>query len=340
MAIWYKETQNDDDIILSSRIRLARNLKNYPFITKLNDEGREKIVKEIKKSVMSSNSVLKDMFEYTDITKTSPLERHLLKEERLISEDMVETKGNAGLLVDKDKNVSIMICEEDHIRLQCIYPGLNLEKAYDMADKIDNVIEETVDYAFSPQYGYLTACPTNVGTGLRASVMVHIPAINICGRMKGLADMLSKLGLTVRGLFGEGSEADGYLYQISNQITLGVSENEIIDKLKNAVESIVTMEKTLRQELKDNNPVAISDRVWRSYGTLKYAQSISGKEAKQCLSDCLLGKNMGIINTVDNINLKELMVLSEPAHISKAFGKDLKPEERDVKRAEFIRSII
>lgn len=332
--IWYKEKQ-DNDIIVSTRVRLARNLEKYPFPNILNEEGQKKAMEELCGAILNSGSTLAKSFKMKQIGDMSNEEKQLLSQKHLISMEMAKGQ-RGGVLISEDENMSIMLLEEDHIRLQVILGGLELKKAWELADRVDNVIEESVSYAFSEEFGYLTACPTNTGTGMRASVMMHLPALTITNNMSKIISSASALGLTVRGLYGEGSKAYGNLYQISNQVTLGVSEEEIISSLENIVKQIEKHEKDAREVLLQNEE--FSDRLWRAYGTLKYARIISSSEAKALLSDVILGKNMGIIDTKEKIPLISLMVETEPALIMN--GEKLSPSERDKKRGEFIRENI
>lgn len=333
--IWYKQ-KNDNDIVVSTRVRLARNLSKYPFPNALSDEGAKKASKEIQKAILESNSTLANNFNVYNMNDVSPIEKTVLAEKHLISRELTE-KPSACVMVSKDENMSIMLMEEDHIRIQVILGGLKLEEAYETASKVDDVIDENVGYAFDKDFGYLTSCPTNTGTGMRASVMMHLPALTMTDNISRIISSASNLGIAVRGLYGEGSKAYGNLYQISNQVTLGLTEKEIIDKVKNIVNQIAEHEKEARKKLLENNRSYIENKVWRSYGILKYARTIDSKEAKALISDVIMAKNMGIINDVKE-NLTELEILTEPASIEAESAKQLTPTERDIKRAELIRS--
>ena len=329
--IWYKESK-DNDIIISTRIRLARNLEKYPFPETISEQGSEEVIEKVKNAVMNSNSTLSKELKFIKMNELKPYQREELAERHLISSEM-EKSGIGAVFLSTDENMSIMLMEEDHIRLQVILGGAKLKEAWALANKIDDVLEENLTYAFSEKFGYLTACPTNTGTGIRASVMMHLPALTLTGNINKIISSASALGLTVRGLYGEGSKAYGNLYQISNQITLGVSEEEIIEKLENISSQIEKHEKESRTAIKNNDSVA--DKLWRAYGTLKFARNISSKESKALLSDVILGENMGIIDIKGKKPKIELMIESEPALIMQ--GKSLTPEERDKKRAEFLR---
>ncbi|MCR4692412.1 MAG: protein arginine kinase [Firmicutes bacterium] len=330
--IWYKESK-DDDIIISTRIRLARNLEKYPFPETISASLKDKVTEEVKSAVLDSNSTLSKEFKFIKMSDLKPYEREELAERHLISNEMKKS-NDGGVFLSNDENMSIMLMEEDHIRLQVILGGAKLKKAWELANRIDDVLEENLTYAFSEKFGYLTACPTNTGTGMRASVMMHLPALTLTGNINKIISSASALGLTVRGLYGEGSKAYGNLYQISNQITLGVSEEEIIEKLENISSQIEKHEKESREAIKNND--SVSDKLWRSYGTLKFARNISSSEAKALISDVILGENMGIIDIKGKKSKIELMIESEPALIMQ--GKNLTPEERDKKRADFLRT--
>ena len=330
--IWYNDL--NDGIIISTRIRLARNLAREPFPATLPERDRERVKNILSDSILKSNSTLSGDFKLYNLDELTVAEKTAMLEEHLISPQMTSGKDRA-VLVNKNRTMSIMLMEEDHIRLQVIMGGYCLDKAYDLADKVDDVMEESLDYAFDEKFGYLTACPTNAGTGMRASVMMHLPALVMTGNISRVMQSFSGVGIAVRGLYGEGTEAEGCLYQISNSITLGLSEKEIIEKLETVVNKIADMERQARDLLMKNHEDDFSDRLYRSYGTLKYARKITSKEAKSMLSEVMLGQNMGIINCDGKMTPLELMIKTAPAVLS---GKDaLSPDERDKKRAELIR---
>lgn len=332
--IWYKDAK-DSDIVVSTRIRLARNLAKYPFPRTISKAQKEEVSKKVKNAVLGSNSTLSKEFSLLKMQDLNAVERQALAEKHLISREMAES-DEGSVFLSKDENMSIMLMEEDHLRLQVILAGSQLKKAWELASKVDDVLEENLTYAFSEKFGYLTACPTNTGTGIRASVMIHLPALTLTGNINKIISQASALGLAVRGLYGEGSKAYGNLYQISNQITLGISEEEIIEKLLNISSQIEKHEKESREAIKNNDSVC--DKLWRSYGTLKFARSISSKEAKALLSDVILGENLGIIDIKGKKTKTVLMVESEPALIMS--DKNLTAEERDKKRAELLRENI
>ena len=328
--IWYK---NNDNIVISSRIRLARNLSDTAFPNALSD--KKPVLETIKKAITSASKT-KDFKEY-NLNTLSDNAKTALSEEHLISPQMVTSKDSLAF-INEDKNISIMIMEEDHIRLQVIMGGFALDEAFKLANETDDALEEHLDFAFDEELGFLTACPTNTGTGLRASVMLHLPALAITDNIGKIAASAGKLGIAVRGFYGEGSKACGNFYQISNQITAGESEEDIIKRVKNIVEQIINLEKQARENLIKTNEIGFSEKIYRSYGILKYTHSISSSEAKNYLSDVLLGQNMGIIKEIGILSPMECIVRTEPAMLSGS--EDLTPHERDMKRAEIIRKNI
>ncbi len=331
--IWYKN--NDADIVVSTRIRLARNLAGIPFPNAL--KSTSEATTKIKDAILSGNSTLSKDFDFFNLDTTPAVTKQAMAEEHLISPVMCNGQGKS-VLINKDKTMSIMLMEEDHIRLQVIQAGLKLDEAYSLASKVDDVLEENLTYAFDSDFGYLTACPTNTGTGMRASVMLHLPALTMTENIGRVISSAASLGIEVRGLYGEGTKAYGHLYQISNKMTLGISEQQSIDKLKDIVRQLTEMEKKARKALNDNNADALADKLYRFYGTLKYARCITSAEAKSLLSEVMLGQNMGILPKEGKISPLECMVITEPALLSG--GKELAPPERDRKRAELIRDNI
>lgn len=331
--LWYEK--NSSDIAVSTRIRLARNLKNVPFSNAMTTQTKKETAKKIADSILNGNSVLAKEFEYMDFDKIDATEKQMLAEKHLISPVMLDGSGYSAL-ISKDRTISILLMEEDHIRLQVILPELDLDKAWELANKVDDLIEENLEYAFDDEFGYLTACPTNAGTGLRASVMLHLPALTMTNKLQKIIRSATQLGIAVRGFYGEGTDAQGNLLQFSNQITMGASETELISNLKNIVGQIIRHETDAREYLKTNNFDKLSDKIWRSYGILKYARSITSDETKILLSDVRLGQNMGIITDKD-INTAALEICSEPACIMKLKGKNLSPAERDKARSDFLR---
>lgn len=329
----------DNDVVLSSRIRLARNIKDMPFPSIMNDEEAHKVIESVRKAIFNSNTILSTQFNEYDMRKLTPLERQSLVERHLISPDLSQNTKNGYALIKNDNTVSIMINEEDHLRIQCILDGLRLNETWDIADKIDDLIEENVDYAYNERIGYLTSCPTNVGTGIRASLMVHLPALTITGLLGSILNSVTKIGIAVRGIYGEGTQALGDIYQISNQITLGQSEKEIIENIEGVVRQIIANERKARSDLYDKRKIQIEDRVGRAYGLLSNAKVLSTKEFMRLMSDVRLGAVLGILN-IDVRKIDELTTHIQPGNLQKILGAQLEPYDRDIKRAEYVVSQI
>lgn len=328
---------NGSDVVISSRVRLARNLNDFPFPLKMTKEHELKVLDRVRDSVLNNKKSQKNKFTFIDIGQLDALNRQVLLEKHLISPDMAQSTRERGVLLSGDGTISIMINEEDHVRLQCIYHGMKIDDAWKRCSEIDSLLEEKVDFAFSREYGYLTCCPTNAGTGIRASAMLHLPALTMTGYIKNLLEACRKLGVAVRGLYGENSEASGNMFQISNQVTLGQSEEEIISSISRIVEQIVDQERTIRNDMLKQNPYRFEDKVYRSLGLVSNARILSTEEALKLLSDVRLGVDMGIIMNVKKEILDNLLVAIQPANLQKSFGKMLNPEERDIKRAEIVR---
>jgi len=326
------------DIALSSRIRLARNLDGIPFPNQARAAELAQVVEQIRKSVSSLSSVDGHSYLFIMLEQLSPLERAVLVEKHIISPLHAQYPKDRALLIRDDAGVSIMINEEDHLRIQCLMPGLDLTAAHALADRIDDCLEAKHDFAFDEHLGYLTACPTNLGTGLRASVMLHLPALVLTQQIGRLVNSATQLGMAVRGLYGEGTEAVGNVFQVSNQLTLGASEEEIIGNLYSVVSQIIDQERTARQLLLENSRDALIDRVWRSYGVLRYAYSISGNEALAMLSEVRLGIDLNIITDTKPEIFNELLVRTRPNFLQKMAGqRDLDEASRDRLRAQIIR---
>lgn len=335
---WMSSGAQDGDIVLASRIRLARNLEGIPFPQRANGEQLSQVVSQLKKSLCDLNTNGQPEYMFIDLEKLPLLERLVLVEKHIISPDHAREAGNRAIIVKQDTTVSIMVNEEDHLRIQCLMPGLNLMEAFNSANRVDDIIENKHTLAFNEELGYLTSCPTNLGTGLRASVMVHLPALVLTGQINRIVNAVIQLGLTVRGLYGEGTEAVGNIFQISNQLTLGFTEQEIIDNLYSVVKQVVDHERTARGGLYADTTDMLVDRVWRAYGTLKYARSISSQEALALLSDVRMGFELGIINEVSECNFNELMVVTRPNYLQKMSDRsELSANERKKLRAQIIR---
>ena len=332
---WLKGTGPESDIVISSRIRLARNIDGFKFVDWSDSDTKEKVAK-ISKQAISLSSHMKDSL-YIDMADLSPLDRRLLIERHLISREHAVDAQYKTVFISSNEIVSIMVNEEDHLRLQVIQSGLALNGAWKIMKNIEKGLEKKLKFAFSDEWGYLTACPTNTGTGLRASVMMHLPAIVITSQINNLINALSKLGLTVRGFFGEGTIAAGNFFQISNQVTMGSSEEEIVDNLTRVVKQIVSQERGSRRFLRVRKKDIVEDRISRAYATLEAAHIITSGETIDLLSLVRLGIGLGIIKELDIHKLNKLLMLIQPAHLQKLAGAESSSSERDIKRAELIR---
>ncbi len=332
---WLKGTGPESDIVISSRIRLARNIVGLKFVDWSDTATKEKVV-NISKDAISSSSYMKDSL-YVDMSGLSPLDRQLLIERHLISREHAIDAECKTVFISGNEIVSIMVNEEDHLRLQVIQSGLVLNDAWKIMTTIEKDLEKKLKFAFSDEWGYLTACPTNTGTGLRASVMMHLPGIVITSQINNLINALSKLGLTVRGFFGEGTAAAGNFFQISNQVTMGMGEEEIIDNLTRVVRQIVSQERGSRRFLKARKRDIIEDKISRAYATLEAAHIITSSETIDLLSLVRLGIGLGVVKNLDIYKLNKLLMLIQPAHLQKLAGVELSSSERDIKRAELIR---
>jgi protein arginine kinase len=300
--MWYMQNGKEGDIVLSTRVRLARNLSDFPFPGNLTPEKQREVV-DVVASAMASSDVGND-FKLIDMTTLTELERLQLVEKHLISRDLATGDGVRAVLLSTDESVSIMINEEDHLRIQVLGTGLCLDDCLKKAMRIDDALDRTLKYAFDEKLGYLTKCPTNLGTGMRASAMLHLPALTQGNAIRELSASVGKLGFVIRGLYGEGSVAKGALYQISNQLTLGFDEETIVKRLSDVVEQMIEHERNYREQARKSGKLWLEDKIWRSAGILTYARSISTDEAMQLLSDLRLGASLGIIDTdIDKLNL-------------------------------------
>ena len=332
---WLKSAGPESDIVISSRIRLARNLSGFRFLTRSTKEEKEKIVDLITDKIQKAK-IDRDLH-IINLEKLPGLDRLVLFERHLISKDLAEGEGPRAVAISGNEDISMMMNEEDHLRMQVLKSGFQLIEAWKEIDALDSTLAELLPFAFDAQLGYLTACPTNVGTGLRASVMLHLPALVMTKQIEKVINMVNKINLAVRGLYGEGTQASGDFYQISNQITLSRSELEIIADLKAVVPNVLNYERRARDVLLDENKDALEDRVWRSYGMLKSARLISSEETMNLLSGLRLGINMKIIKDVRIDKVNELFVFTQPAHLQKMENKRLDAKKRDAARARFIR---
>ena len=329
MSKWYIGEGDHNDIVISTRIRIARNLADYPFPVRLDNKSKIEVNEKIRDALDG-----KENLTYTELKTLTRSQIVSLAERHLISPEFASNSDARALLMSDNEDISIMLCEEDHIRIQVMKSGLALKEAYELADKIDTEINQSLKYAFDEKLGYLTQCPTNLGTGMRASVMLHLPALTAKGQIGSLASTVSKLGLTIRGAYGEGMSAMGDLYQLSNQVSLGISEKSAIDNLKTITLQLAAQERAAREEA--SKSIETEDAVFRAYGILKSARILSTKEPMSLISKVRLGAVLGMIKT-DLKTINELMVSMQPATINAFVGKTLSLEERDVERAKIVR---
>lgn len=332
---WLRGTGPEVDVVVSSRIRLARNLADYPFTNRASPMQKGEIETLIRERL---HKIAWDgAFQYLAVHQLQPLEREFLRERQLISREHVGSEGPRGVGFETKETRSLMVNEEDHLRLQVLRSGFVLDEAWEDIDKLDDLVEERVAYAFSEEFGYLTACPTNVGTGMRASVMLHLPALHYTKQLEKVFRALQKINLAVRGLYGEGTRASGDFYQISNQVTLGKSEQTILREIKEVIPQIITYERVARQTLLNDNKSLVEDKVARAYGTLRAATMMTSEETMELLSTVRLGIHLHLIDNLSMSAVNELFLQTQPAHLQRRRGTALEGDERNVARAAFLR---
>jgi len=332
---WYN-IHDDNSPIISCRVRLARNLKKYPFFAKLDKSQATEMINEISKTIVRENG-----FYFSHIGQKSDIEKLSLLEHHKISLDLLRGDNPRGLISSVDDTIHIMLNEEDHIRIQSIRPGKNVRNAFALANDTDNLIEEYFEYAFDEKYGYLTSCPSNVGTGMRASYMVHLPMLEVTGKLPRIINSLSSVGMTIRGLYGESSDPIGSIYQISNQVTLGKPEEEIISNLENITNQIVQNEMETFQSKIKKHKVFFEDQVYRAYGILTNCRQIDLKEARKHLSTMRLGRSVGLLeNELPNISIYAIMMNIEYGNLKINTNSDFLDSEIDIVRASYIRKVL
>ena len=329
---WMKGMGPEEEIVISSRIRLARNINGLPFPPLASDAQREKVLALAHSVLQEQSEHFKDM-RLIHMGSLSPICRQVLMEKHLISPLQVKECHAGAVILRDDEVISIMVNEEDHLRVQCLLPGLQLERGWQEASRYDDYLEQSLDYAFHEELGYLTTCPTNVGTGLRASVMLYLSALTLTGQLNHFLTAVNQVGLVVRGIYGEGSEMVGGLCQISNQITLGHSEEEIWQNLYSVIRQLISQEKKARQQLLNQQREKLADRAGRAYGILKYARLLDSKEAMQLISDVRLGVDLGLLQHLPLEILNELLTLISPGCLQYLKGCSLSPYELNLERA-------
>jgi protein arginine kinase len=332
--------ESKGSIVLTSRIRLARNISGIPFPHMLSLNRSEEVIDEIYSSIIDNEVNLENSFKLIKLNKINPLQRLSLVEKHLISKEHANNYEIAGVLLNDSNNISIMINEEDHIRLQVMENNFNLKEIYETAIKIDDVIEAKLNYAFDSKLGYLTSCPTNLGTGIRASVMVHLPALTLVKNINNIIETVNQVGMTIRGFYGEDSNAMGNIYQISNQITLGLSEYEIINNIVGVTKKIIDNERTARNLIMKKQALELEDDIYRSLGMLRYTRLITTSECLNLLSKVRMGVELGIINDIDIKKLDMLFVNVQPATIQLENGQELDDRGRDIARAKIVRETL
>src|SRR5687768_3669559 len=334
---WLRGNGPMSEIVISSRIRLARNLSGYPFLTKCSRHQRHAVETKVRETILAAQ--IGPQTFYVDLEAAPEVDRQLLVERHLISKPHASAEGARGVAIAEDETVSIMVNEEDHLRIQVLRSGLQLEEAWEQINAIDDKIESKLDFAFHPRFGYLTACPTNVGTGIRVSVMLHLPALKLTGEIEKVFRAAKEMRLAVRGLYGEGTEATGDFYQISNQTTLGKTEDEIISDFKHLViPKIIDYEHHARRTLVNDRTVALDDKVSRALGILRTARLMASEETLFLLSHLRMGINLGRIKDLDIRTINELFLLTQSAHLQKLQGRKLEGDVRRAARADYIRS--
>lgn len=332
---WLKGSGPDSNIVMSTRLRLARNLMKIPFPNRISKRHLDDVIQQVQKAAGQishfQNTTFFRISNLDTIDKEFLIERHLMSHEHAS-----ETEGK-GLLVSTEEVLSVMVNEEDHLRIQVMNSGLNLFEAWQIINSIDTALSEKLDFAFSPKWGYLTACPTNTGTAMRGSVMLHLPALVMTKQINKVLSAIAKLNFASRGFYGEGTEAIGNFYQISNQVSLGHSEEEILENINGLIRQVIEQEEQARQALVVQNKPLLEDKIYRSLGLLRTARIISSQETVELLSMVRLGVDLEILNTVQRSVLNQLLIMIQPAHLQKIEGRRLSAADRDIKRANLIR---
>jgi len=330
-----KRTGPHDRIVMSSRVRLARNLKGFAFPGWAKKAERVRTLEAIKPAVESLTQMGECFSESMD--NLTAVDKQILVERHLISRDHAAKNAGSGLVLNKEESLCVMINEEDHLRMQALRPGLQLKQAWIAIDQVDSEMEKRLDYAFSPDLGYLTACPTNLGTGIRVSAMLHLPGLVLAEQINQIIQSVNKLGLAVRGLYGEGTEALGNVFQVSNQMTLGEGETDIVERLNKVLAQIIEHEENARGVLMEKKPKMVFNHIGRAYGIVANAHSISSKETMNLLSLMRLGVDLGMFQNVERALIDELFIVTQPAHLQKQYSEKLPAEERDLLRADMLR---
>jgi len=332
---WLNGDGPHSGMVLSTRIRLARNLAGVPFTHRARDEQLQGVVASVASAARESHAFASSLLLH--MGEMSALERQVLVERHLVSHELGDSTRPRGLVISNDEKVSAMINEEDHVRLQVMAPGLQPSDAWALADAADDELGRALDYAYSEEIGYLTSCPTNAGTGLRASVLIHLPALVLLKEIHNVLKSVMQVGLNVRGLYGEHSDVMGNLFQVSNQTTLGVTERDSIESLERVTQRIIEMEEKARERMLRDARVQLEDKVWRGFGQLRYCRSISSREVIELCSAVRMGVALGFPGLGPIRVLNELLILTQPAHLQRLSGAEMTPAERNVYRARLVR---
>ena len=334
-AGWLSGEGDGEGMVVSCRARLARNLAAWPFAPKTSLDDQEKIIEQVLSTAQKCHHMRDAAFFLMNALQTN--QRQLLVERHLISPALAKSKGQRGVLFNADESLSAMINEEDHLRLQAILPGLQTHAAWQQVDALDDALNSELEWAQSERWGFLTACPTNTGTGLRISVLIHLPALVLTEDMERVVRGLARMAFAVRGFYGEGTNAVGNLFQISNQVTMGVPEEEIVEEISEVTQQIMGHEKEAQAALLADAPAQVEDKVWRAYGILRHARVLSGQEFMNLLSAVRLGCSLGMIDGLPLGFINQLMIITQPSHLQAESREDLSPADRDVRRAELVR---
>lgn len=336
MSNWYLQNGKDSDVVVSSRVRLVRNLKEFKYINKSSKEEQEEVLNCIKEIVPSLGYGLKyiDLDNIDNITKVSLVEKNIISPEFITN-----NKIKKAIIINEEENICIMINEEDHIKLQVFSSGQELENLKNLIIELDQKLGEMLNYSYNKKFGYLAASPINIGTGMRASVIVHLPALNLTGNLSKMLRIINNMGMSIKGVYGEGNQNIGDLYQISTNQTIGIKEEEIIANIKAITEKVIEQERLARKIL-CKNQIEIEDRVYRSFGLISNALIMPIEECRRLLSDVKLGTDLGIIKELDDSKVKKLEIYTKSANLQKYLGKTFDGYEREIRRAEVIKQII
>ena len=337
-ALWLSGEDDADGIVVSCRARLARNLRTRPFAQKATEEDQEYVIEQVLTAAQRSRHLHEAVFLKMNALNSD--QRRFLVERHLISPALAESEGQRGVLYNRDESLSVMVNEEDHLRLQAILPGMQALQAWSRINALDDELGAVLDYAYSGKWGYLTACLTNTGTGLRASVLIHLPALVLTEDMERVIRGLAHMSFAVRGVYGEGTNASGNLFQVSNQVTLGVAEEAVVGELTRLTRQLIDYERDAQETLMGAARSQVEDKVWRAYGVLSHARVLSSQELMNLLSALRLGHSLGLIEEVPSSFMNHLMIVTQPSHLHAEAGRILEPEERDVRRAALVRRLL